>query len=177
MICLICKNEFIKIGNQICCSKKCSTINKKEKHIIYRLNHKKVKEIYDNNYRQIHRIAINESHKKRFESDINFRIMCNLRSRLLSAIRGNPKLETTTKLVGCSIDKFKKHLEKQFKIGMNWNNWGRGWSGMGMKEWHIDHIIPCCQFDLTKKLEQKKCFHYTNLQPLWAIENMQKRKK
>jgi desulfoferrodoxin (superoxide reductase-like protein) len=61
-------------------------------------------------------------------------------------------------------------LEKQFKLGMNWDNYGR--SG-----WHIDHIKPCASFDLTKKEEQLKCFHYTNLQPLWARENLIKSDK
>ena len=48
---------------------------------------------------------------------------------------------------------------------MNWNNIGK---------WHIDHIKPCKSFDLTKSDEQKKCFHYTNLQPLWALDNIKK---
>jgi len=71
------------------------------------------------------------------------------------------------KLVGCSIDQLKQHIEKQFKKGMSWDNWG-------IYGWHIDHIKPCASFDLTKESEQKKCFHYTNLQPLWAKENLKK---
>jgi hypothetical protein len=51
---------------------------------------------------------------------------------------------------------------------MNWENQG---------EWHIDHILPCASFDLTKEEEQRKCFHYTNLQPLWAKDNMIKGSK
>ena len=48
---------------------------------------------------------------------------------------------------------------------MSWDNYG---------DWHIDHIRPCCSFDLSKIEEQEKCFHYSNLQPLWAEENMTK---
>lgn len=48
---------------------------------------------------------------------------------------------------------------------MSWDNFG---------EWYIDHIKPCCSFDLTDIEQQKKCFHYTNLQPLWAIDNLKK---
>jgi len=53
---------------------------------------------------------------------------------------------------------------------MSWNNY----TYIG---WHVDHIKPCCQFDLSKPEEQAKCFHYTNLQPLWAEENLTKGKK
>jgi len=58
--------------------------------------------------------------------------------------------------------------------GMTWDNHGTGKNGKGMKEWHIDHIIPCCKFNLSKDEEQRKCFHYSNLQPLWASDNMKK---
>ena len=74
----------------------------------------------------------------------------------------------------CSIEFLKKHLESQFKEGMNWKNQGRGWENKGMQEWHIDHKIPCASFNLSKKSEQRECFHYTNLQPLWAKENYKK---
>ena len=64
----------------------------------------------------------------------------------------------------------KEHLEKQFKEGMSWENYG-------FYGWHIDHILPLSSFDLTKAEEQKKAFHYTNLQPLSAKENLQKYSK
>jgi hypothetical protein len=54
---------------------------------------------------------------------------------------------------------------------MSWDNYGRK---NGIKCWEIDHIRPCCTFDLSKPKEQKKCFYYTNLQPLWATENLKK---
>ena len=49
---------------------------------------------------------------------------------------------------------------------MAWDNYGTGQNGKGTQEWQIDHIKPCASFDLSKESEQKKCFHYTNLQPL-----------
>jgi hypothetical protein len=61
-----------------------------------------------------------------------------------------------------------KHLESHFTEGMNWDNYG-------VYGWHMDHIIPCAAFDLTKPEDQSKCFHYTNLQPLWAKDNLSKR--
>ena len=63
----------------------------------------------------------------------------------------------TFKLVGCKLAFLKGDLEAKFTEGMTWENHG---------EWHIDHIKPCCSFDLTKEEEQIKCFHYSNLQPL-----------
>jgi len=68
-------------------------------------------------------------------------------------------------LLGCSISFLKIFLEAKFKEGMTWENHG---------EWHIDHIKPCASFNLLNDDEQKKCFNYTNLQPLWALENLSK---
>jgi hypothetical protein len=101
------------------------------------------------------------------KKEINFKIRFYLKNRLYLALKGNPKLSTTMKLVGCSIEQLKKHLETQFKPKMTWHNYGK---------WHIDHIRPCACFNLSKLEEQKKCFHYTNLQPLWAEENLRKGK-
>jgi hypothetical protein len=101
------------------------------------------------------------------KTDVNFVIRHSLTNRVRLALKGNPKLGTTMKLVGCSIEFLKFYLELQFKEGMNWKNYGH-------KGWTIDHIKPCAKFDLTKKSEQKLCFHYTNLQPLWEKENCSK---
>jgi hypothetical protein len=103
---------------------------------------------------------------KRYNSDVNFKIQMLLRNRLFCAIKENRKSKHTIELLGCSVEQLKQHLEQQFKPGMNWQNHGK---------WHIDHIKPCASFDLSKLEEQKKCFHYSNLQPLWAEENLKKR--
>ena len=63
------------------------------------------------------------------------------------------------------IIKYKKYLEAKFQYGMSWENYG---------EWHVDHIKPCSSFNLEDPEEQKKCFHYKNLQPLWAKDNLAK---
>ena len=70
-------------------------------------------------------------------------------------------------LIGCEIDYLMFHIQEQFTKGMNWDNYG-------LHGWHIDHKIPCAKFDLSKESEQLKCFNYTNLQPLWAIDNLKK---
>lgn len=122
-------------------------------------------------YREENKEKIREKDRirrlNRRHNDPNYRLKCYLRSRLWHAINEQKAKKTndTHTLVGCSIEELKQHLEKQFKEGMTWDNYG---------EWHIDHIIPCSKFDLTKKEEQLKCFNYTNLQPLWAEENIKK---
>ena len=71
-------------------------------------------------------------------------------------------------LTGCaSWNELKIYLESKFSNGMTWENMG---------EWHIDHIKPCYSFDLTDEKQQMECFHFTNLQPLWAKDNLSKNK-
>lgn len=86
--------------------------------------------------------------------------------RILKGISVKYKIED---LIGCSKDFLKKHIEKQFKSGMSWENHNK-------TGWHIDHIKPCCKFDLQNDIELKECFNYRNLQPLWAIDNLRKNK-
>lgn len=75
------------------------------------------------------------------------------------------KSSPTFKLLGCSVEDLMIHLESMFAEGMNWNNYGK---------WHVDHIRPCVSFNLFDPEEQKRCFHFTNLQPLWALDNYRK---
>lgn len=81
----------------------------------------------------------------------------------------DPLTVDTKRLVptlGCSTDEFKAYLQSKFKPGMTWKNYGSGW--------HIDHIKPCSHFDHTIESEVAACWHHTNMQPLWATENMRK---
>ena len=105
--------------------------------------------------------------KNKYHNDLKFRIRANLSTRLWCALKaqGVKKTTSTMKLCGCSLENLKQHLESQFVDGMSWDNKG---------EWHIDHIKPCAAFDLTDVEQQKECFHFTNLQPLWALDNMKK---
>lgn len=108
-------------------------------------------------------------YKEKRISDINYKISSNLRGRLLTALKNNQKSGHTLDLLGCSIDELKAHLEMQFEPGMTWDNLGKGEG-----KWQIDHIIPCSYFDLTKEENQRICFNYRNLQPLWAKDNLEK---
>jgi len=105
--------------------------------------------------------------RERAEKNPHFRAAGALRSRVRGAIKssGGSKAHKTIRLVGCTIESLCQHLEAQFAEGMSWDNHG---------DWHIDHIIPCAAFDLTDESQQFKCFNYTNLQPLWASDNMSK---
>lgn len=91
-----------------------------------------------------------------------------LRHRLWKVTKGRFREETTFALVGCSASQLVAYLQSQFLPGMTWDN---------RSEWHIDHIKPCAAFDLTKTEEQRRCFHFTNLQPLWAEDNLRKSAK
>lgn len=105
--------------------------------------------------------------RKQYKTNAQYKLAKLLRSRLKDVIKAGKmnKEESTITLTGCSMKKLKKYLESKFQEGMTWENHG---------EWHIDHIKPCSAFDLENLEEQKKCFHYTNLQPLWAYDNLAK---
>ena len=92
-----------------------------------------------------------------------------LRTRLLTGLKAKSckKAYSTLEYLGCSFYECKKYLEAQFKEGMTWKNHGK-------KGWHVDHIRPVASFDLKDPEQVKKCFHYTNLQPLWWRDNLTK---
>jgi hypothetical protein len=103
-------------------------------------------------------------------NDLNARIKHRLRTRLRCALllQSAPKRCSVLSLVGCSLPELKVHIERQFKHGMSWKR---------IREIDIDHKRPCCTFDLTELRQQRACFHFSNLQPLWAPDNRRKRHK
>lgn len=105
--------------------------------------------------------------KLRKRYDVHFRISLALSSRLAHAVRRNSgvKAARTVELIGCSIEKLRLHLEGLFVDGMSWENYGT---------WHVDHKKPCAKFDLSNPAQQRACFHFSNLQPLWGIDNIRK---
>jgi hypothetical protein len=111
--------------------------------------------------------AVSDYWTKRRRHDPILRLRQNLRARIRMALQrqATAKADVTLDLVGCDLSYLVRHLEQQFQPGMSWTNYG---------QWHVDHIKPCAVFDLTKRAQQKACFHYTNLQPLWAAENVRK---
>ena len=99
-----------------------------------------------------------------YRHSTNAKLKASLRSRLYAFVKGKNK-KSSFEYVGCSIGELKKHLSFQFTEGMSWENYG---------DWHIDHIKPCASFDLSIEEEKHKCFNYSNLQPLWAKDNLKK---
>jgi hypothetical protein len=180
----------------------CNNCLKKNKQEYYLSNHKETRE-HQNKYRELNRKKINaqkmehyklnkerliknssdykKNNRKRYndlkinrkKNDPSYKLRITVSERIRQALKYHlagtyKKKNSTIELLGCSIDELKIHLQNQFKKGMTWQNHG---------EWHIDHIIPCAAFDLSKKEDCLKCFNYKNLQPLWAHENLSKSDK
>lgn len=161
------------------CKKCCAKINKK-----WRKTHKDTrdrkeyrKKYYENNKERFKkwnkewRKHNNRSayYKEYRDKNPTAKIACYCRNRIRVCLKNNWKSESSLSLTGCkNWNELKIYLESKFVDGMTWNNMGK---------WHIDHIKPCSKFDLTDLKQIKKCFHYTNLQPLWAKDNLSKSNK
>jgi hypothetical protein len=122
------------------------------------------------NYQKKNLIHVRSMQRKRHRvkkaTNCQYNMVRVLRGRVFAALKKKGvKCERTKILVGCSIPFLIKYIEGLFTDGMTWEN-------QGLRGWHVDHIKPCSKFDLTKPEEQKKCFHYTNLQPLWWRDNL-----
>ena len=107
---------------------------------------------------------------EKLKIDPIFKLKKTLRKRILQAIKGKCKVGSAIRDMGCTPEKLKLHLESLFQPGMIWNN-------HGTYGWHIDHIVPLASFDLTDREQFLKACHYTNLQPLWARDNLSKSDK
>lgn len=113
------------------------------------------------------RALANKARNKIYNENPSFKIAHNMRTRVRQALKGIQKSTSTELLLGCTFEELKIYLESQFQDEMTWDNYS-------YKGWHIDHIRPCASFDLTDPAQQATCFHYTNLQPLWAKDNISK---
>lgn len=113
--------------------------------------------------------ARNKSNKKRRETPRG-KLRTNFSTSIYKALRSNKGRKNWEALVGYTLDKLKIHLEKQFKPGMSWENYG---------EWHLDHIVPISAFNFEKPEDDdfKRCWALKNLQPLWASDNLKKQAK
>lgn len=104
--------------------------------------------------------------KRQYREDLEYRLSSLLRVRVWKALNGIVKSARTLELLGCTLPELRAHLEKQFRPGMTWENYG--------PVWHVDHTKPCAKFDLSDSNQQRACFHFSNLQPLFAKENLRK---
>ena len=112
------------------------------------------------------KIQRNNQLRHRRIADPIFKIRDNLRRRINFLVHRGHKSARTVDLLGCTVDQFLGHLEINFQDGMGWENYGFGW--------HIDHKRPCASFDLSDPAQQRECFHWKNLQPLFAKDNLSK---
>jgi len=119
-------------------------------------------------YHKNNREKINKQ-RKVWIAKVENRLGQNLRVRLVMAIRRGSKAGSAVKDLGCSIPELKLYLEAKFQPGMTWDNYGSGW--------HVDHIRPLANYYLTDREVLKQLVHYTNLQPMWAIDNIKKSNK
>lgn len=117
--------------------------------------------------REWHRKYKAEYARRQRKEDPNFKLTANLSRRIRIALKGGIKSARTRELLGCEIEFLRTHIEKQFQPGMTWENYSNS-------VWHIDHKRPCASFDLTDPKQQQECFHFSNLQPLWAKDNLYK---
>ena len=147
--CLYCGIVFSGKTRSQYCSKQCSL--------------KKWRQDNPDKNRKINR----EHNYKYYHDNINYKIADILRTRLYKALKNNQRVGSAVRDLGCTIKELKKHLESQFQPGMNWRN-------HTLDGWHIDHIKPLSGFDLSDSEEFKEACHYSNLQPLWAKDNLSK---
>ena len=190
------KKEYFQKNKKIINEKKKEYRRKnKELHLLqcknYREKNKERLKDYHKNYRKIHgkkmylreqknkkenlkrnREYYNTYFKTKRLTDVNYKIAITLRRSINNALFNKKiiKSKKTLTILGCSLDFFKKHIESQFKNGMDWTNHGK----FG---WHIDHIKPISSFNLIIEKQQLECFNYKNMQPLWWHDNLSKGNK
>lgn len=128
---------------------------------------KKKRAEYNKQWRMNNKEHISAKQKEKRDSNTTYKLAGNCRTRIGCFIRqkGFSKNSSTRQMIGCNWKALKKHLELQFKKGMSWGNYG--------SDWHIDHVIPLVRSDRGFYSVEELC-HFTNLQPLWANDNIVK---
>ena len=125
----------------------------------------KRKEYYYKN-KEVLRCKTDEWKRKKMNEDGFYRMKKNLRDRIRGYLVDDTKSKRTMDIVGLDKIEFKLYIQNKFTEGMSWENYGK---------WHLDHIKPLCQ--AKDKKEALILNHYTNLQPLWAEDNLKKNRK
>ena len=149
-------------------------IQKKE----WQTNNKDKKAASDKRYRQKHAEKIKqnirsnyprlrEKQRERYRTDPEYRLKMCLRAGFTQSLRlqDAEKHTSVSKLIGCTMAELKTYLSSKFVEGMSWDNHGK---------WHIDHVRPVSSFSMADASQRAKCWHFSNLQPLWAKDNLSK---
>ena len=200
-----CK-RFIRCPNELkCYDHKTTRIENKKKHIkdtnygkeyylknktrlnekgrLYSAEHKAEKAAYDKLYSSTHKETrkeyIRNWHRDKYNNDDKYRITNLLRNRIYKSLKKGYYSKETEELVGTDFNEFREYIECLWEPGMSWDNYGSLPDGTSPTHlvWEIDHILPCVSFDLLDPEQQKICFNYTNLQPLYAADNLFKKDK
>ena len=174
-LCRMCRGCFIKYKQ----NKRKNDPKYKEKDEEYKEEYKKSgrrREKSQARYKEKREEIIEKCvkyNKKKYNEDPAFRLVSLHRSKVKALIK-NLKMnknvaykDSKLELLGCSPQELKEWIENKFIEGMSWDK-------LGVHGIHIDHVIPCASFDLSIEENVRKCFHYTNLQPLWAKDNLSK---
>jgi hypothetical protein len=136
-----------------------------QKNVEYARKHPELQKHWASEHKEERRAYMRDYLKEKYKNDPQYRVSKLLRRRIRHALNGTTKSAKTEELIGCTFKQLKEHIESQFTDGMCWDH---------ISEIHIDHIRPCASFDLTDPDQQRECFNYTNLQPLWAYDNLSK---
>ena len=125
---------------------------------------------YSLKYRKTENFKISKRKRenKAYATSLQFRLTLFIRTRLRCALVSPRKDTAIVKDLGCTLGELRLHIEKQFKPGMTWEN-------HGVHGWHTDHKIPLASFDLSDREQFLEACHFSNLQPLWAEENVKKK--
>jgi hypothetical protein len=151
-------------------SDKKSKTKRSEKIKAYNELNKGKMSVYKKEYKQKNKEKLNEQRRKARKTCPYTKMARAVEKRMHKLKLGT---YSVAKLTGCGRRFLKEYIESLWTEGMSWHNYGRQNVSL-MESWEIDHIRPCSDFDLTDPEQQKLCFHYSNLQPLWAKDNLSK---
>jgi hypothetical protein len=136
----------------------------------YKAEHRDEISIYNTAYSLNNRDTIQQrssaNYLRLYHEDPNFKVAHLLRARVRKTLNGNIRADSALEFLGCTLDFFKAWLTYCFAEDMNFDNHGN--------IWHIDHTIPCSKFNFTNDSEQKICFHWSNMKPMYAVDNISK---
>lgn len=172
--CVICAKEIRKAARRLEANKERNRISQREfyqKNRVLIINkYKEKRNLYSKKPESKEKAKLVQANfRKRHQNNPQVKLAFALRNRLKAAIRGGAKSGSAVGDLGCTIEYFKYHMERQFQKGMTWSNMG--------KKWHIDHIMPLSAFDLTDRQQLLEACNYRNLQPSWREDNLQKHNK
>ncbi len=177
--CLTCKEEkdvllFNKksgrVNQWISYCKECSKNRRRKKYLNTKEYEKEVRAKWYASNKERKMVYERSFRREYYKLNPNFRLGLLLRIRIKNALKQQLSTQSGQLAIdnlGCTTEELKKYLENKFKPGMSWGNWTTD-------GWHIDHIRPLASFDLKDPEQFKEACHYSNLQPLWAYDNLSK---